>query len=138
MLAWDDTSIPNAETIYRRVPNKPDFMVPDLETGEKALTRTAFQWDDDGISVHRSSILEESGLGPDAVVRRDGQMVFGFPAGAPRTCGAGVVNDPVTDDPPAGIAHALIQCETLKPDRARRREIAETLASASKKHFPED
>lgn len=136
MLAWDDASIPNEESIYRRIPDKPDFYSPDLVTGERRPSRTAFQWDSDGISVHRGSILSNSGLGPSAVVRKEGQEVFGFAAAAPRSCGAGIVNDPDPDDPPAGIAHALIQCETSKPDRARRREIAETLARASRKCFP--
>ncbi|GAA3104266.1 hypothetical protein GCM10020254_57610 [Streptomyces goshikiensis] len=135
-MAWDEPSIPDDETIYRRIPNKPEFMAPDLLSGERAVSRTAFQWDDDGISVHRSSILEANDLGPESIIRREGQMVFGFTAAAPRVCGAGVVDDPIPDDPPAGIAHALIQCETVKPDRARRREIAETLAGASRQYYP--
>lgn len=136
-MSWDDASIPDKEIIYRRVPDKPDFLVPDLLTGVRRPSRAAFQYRGDGISVHRNSILEENDLGPEAVLRDAKQTVFGFEAAAPRSCGAGVVNDPVPEDPPAGIAHALIQCETPTPDRARRREIADTLAEACEKYYPQ-
>lgn len=63
-------------------------------------------------------------------------MVFGFQVRTPRSCGFGVVNDPISDDPPAGIAHALIQCEAVKPERSRRREIAEALAEAAIRYHP--
>lgn len=131
-----DTPIPDDEDMYRRIPDKPDFLAPDLLTGERVPTRTAFQWDDDGISVYRSSVLRENSLGPDATIKREGQLVYAFPARAPRSCKAIVVADPIVDDPPAGIAHALIQCEVPKPDRIRRREISEVLAQASRRCYP--
>lgn len=132
-MAWDDSSIPDDETIYRRVPDVPDFLAPDLISGELKPTRTAFQWDDDGISVHRSSTLEAEGLKPDSILRKSTQMVFGFAALVPRSCGAGVIDDPQPDDPPAGIAHALIQCEVPRPSKPRRRQVSEALAAASRR-----
>lgn len=135
-MGHTDEEIPDDEVIYRRVPDKPDYLVPDLLTGEKAVTRTAFKWDSDGISVHRSSILEAHDLGPHSMVKRDDHTVYGFPAAATRPCKAKIVNDPDFDDPPIGVAHALVQCEVPRPDRPRRREITEALAQASRRYYP--
>ena len=130
-LSWDDSFVPDDEVIYRRVPDVPDFLVPDLLTGERRPTRTAFHWDDDGISVHRSSLLAKASLQPDCILRKSTQMVFGFKAEVPRSYSAEIVDDPQLDDPPAGVAHALIQCEPPRPPRPRRRIISEALAQAS-------
>lgn len=135
-LGSSESDIPDDEIIYRRIPDKPDFLAPDLITGKKAPTHTAFKWDPDGISVHRSSILSEHDLGPHSMIKKEGQVVYGFPVQVVRSCKAKVLDDPDFDDPPIGIAHALIQCEVPRPDRPRRREISEALAEAAERCYP--
>ncbi|MGW2324237.1 hypothetical protein ACWC5C_00565 [Streptomyces sp. NPDC001700] len=135
MSARDENNS-DSELIYRRIPEAPGFLVPDLETGRRVPTHTAFRWDPDGISVHRSSLLTEYGLGPEAMVKKPGQMVYGFPARATRPCKAKIIDAPDPEDPPIGMAHALIQCEVPRPDKPRRREISEALAEESRLCFP--
>jgi hypothetical protein len=135
-LGSNENGIPDEEIIYRRVPDHPDYLAPDLITGKKAPTHTAFRWDPDGISVHRSSILADKGLGPHSMIKKEGQVVYGFPVRVVRSCKAKVLDDPDFDDPPIGVAHALIQCEVPKPEKLRRREISEALADASERFFP--
>lgn len=132
-MTWDDPSIPDVEVLYRRVPDKPDFLVPDLLGDEKRPSRTAFQWDPDGISVYRESLLQSASLDASAVAKIPTHMVFGFCVVVPRFHGAGVVNDPVEDDPPAGFAHALVRCEKPRPDKTRRREVSTALADLSQR-----
>ncbi|MER5887260.1 hypothetical protein ABT160_25850 [Streptomyces sp. NPDC001941] len=124
------------EVIYRRIPNKPDFLAPNLLTGEKLPTHTAFRWDRDGISVHRSSILSAHNLGPEAMVKKEEHTVYGFSVQTVRSCKAKLINDPDLDDPPIGIAHALIQGDVPKPEKPVRREISESLAQASRRYYP--
>lgn len=132
--AWDDPDILDSEILYRRVPDVPDFLVPDLISEVKTPSRAAFQFDPDGISVYRKTLLDEENLGPESVTKKPGQMVFAFNASVPRACGVGVVFDPV-DDPPAGFAHSLVRGEKPRPDRAKRAEVGDALAEASERVY---
>ncbi|MFE7838703.1 hypothetical protein ACFU53_22420 [Streptomyces sp. NPDC057474] len=128
---WDDASILDEEVIYRRVPDVPNFLTADLISGDRKPSRAAFQFDSDGISIHRKALLDEHGLGPDSVIKKPGQMVFSFLAAVPRSHGVGIIYDPV-DEPPAGFAHALIRGEKPRPDdKALRARVGDALAEAS-------
>ncbi|MGW7203908.1 hypothetical protein [Streptomyces sp. NPDC054837] len=132
---WDDPAISDDEILYRRVPNVPGFLAPDLISGVRKPTRTAFQFDPDGMSVYRKVLLDEENLGPESVTKKPGQMVFAFIAAVPRRCGVGVVHDPV-DDPPAGFAHSSIRGEKPRPDsREKRVEVGDALAEASEQVY---
>jgi hypothetical protein len=124
-LPWNDPSIPDEDFLYRRVPARPDFYVHrDVLTGESVLGRNAFQFDDDGMSVYRQWLITKYGISLEQIRRDLSHLLFRFTVGLVRSTSAGVVDDPVDDDPPIGAAHASVRCENnARPPRQLRRTI---------------
>lgn len=112
----DDPSIPDSETLYRRLSREnPNMYAVDEETGERRPTSAAFKPrpNEDGLSVYRDSKLAEVGLDASAVATAPEHIVFGVSTGEVRSIKLGVRDDawpsgvPEPDHPRNG-AHALI------------------------------
>jgi hypothetical protein len=111
--AGDDPAIPDTETLCRRVPNQPTFLVPDLVTGRKRVSSGAFTPDEDGLSVYLLDLLMSAGQDHGAVRARSDDVVVGFTAGEARRLTLGVRPDPWPPDTPdsghpRNAAHALV------------------------------
>lgn len=130
---WDDKSIPSDETLYRRVPQHPDFLVRDLLSGQEKISRAAFKWDPDGISVYRHLLMQRWGIDLKMLLRTESQRLYSFKVAAVRREGAGVTDEVDPEDMQAGKAHALIQGPTGRPSRDRRREITDALAAVAER-----
>lgn len=132
----DDESIPNAEVLYRRLADPGGSMVAiDQVTGSRRPSSGSFKPDADGVSVYRRGLLEQSGLGPEDVIRGPRNLVVGVEVGDVRSIGLGAWNDPWPTgipDPehPRNAAHALITgLEHGKKTRLRRQQALVALPS---------
>lgn len=103
------------DAVLRRISDGgPNMVAVDSITGERSPTSGAFKPDDDGVSVFRERRLADVGLGPNAIVRREVNLVVRLPVSAVRS----IEPLDVKDDPwpcdvddlenPAYVAHALI------------------------------
>jgi len=131
---WDDAHIPDDEIVLRRVPAKPDFFLQkDLVSAAARLSRAAFNFDPNGISVYRDSLMREHGIEREQIFRgRTDLRLYQLPVSAVRQAEAGVVDAIRPDDLPVGLAHALIRCKELPSvPKQRRREIQDILADAA-------
>jgi hypothetical protein len=130
---WNDPNISDEDWIYRRVLNRPDFFTQsDVLTGEPRIGRNAFKFDSDGMSVYRHGLIVEHRLTLAQIRRNSGYFLYKVAVGTVRKLSAGVVDDPDTDDPVIGIAHASVRCElVIKPPPAQRRVIQEGLIAAA-------
>lgn len=109
----DDASIPDDESLYRRVRGDSINTVFDENLNRLRPSGAALEIADDGLSVFIGSGVAGLGLGPDAVT--DGHAGYGVAECQVAACRAlelGVVPDPI--NPPAHIcdpAHALVKGE---------------------------
>jgi hypothetical protein len=129
--AWvpDDPAIPDDEICIRRVPRKPNCLVPNASTGDVAVGNGAIRFDDDGMSVHLESLREKAGVDRADMYDWNRYTAVEFPAAAPRQLEedsdqpmGGVVLDP-QEDPPLGDAHALVRTREQQPNRKQRGDI---------------
>jgi hypothetical protein len=129
LMPWNDPEIKDDEWLYRRVPTRPDFFQQfDLRTGERILGRGAFQFDDDGMSVYRESLIKIHNLTLRQVRRSTEFLLCKFTVGQIRELEAGVVDDPDPDDDPIGVAHASVRVESvIKPPKPQRKIIQDGL-----------
>jgi hypothetical protein len=124
----DDSTISNADLLYRRISNSsPNMIAVDLETGERRPSTAAFKPDSDGISVYRDSLMKEEGVSVADLVVRTGNLIVSLTVADVRSIHLGVRDDrwPIdVPDPehPRNAAHSLIiGAETLgKHDQKRR------------------
>jgi hypothetical protein len=111
----DDPSIPDDETVYRRLSDSgPSMIAVDLKTQRRRPSSGAFQPDSDGVSVYRKSRLEAARLTAADIKRAPQNIVVGLGVGEIRTTTQLGVHDDAwptyTDDPThlRNGAHALI------------------------------
>jgi hypothetical protein len=123
--ADNDSSIPDSEVLYRRVPGSDDISTTwDHNQGRLRPSSAAFDDDVDGMSVFLLSVIEKLGLTAAAVIDgHPGYLVAGLIAGSVRAEGMGVIPDP---DPanapphPCNPAHALVTTGHMS-GKARRK-----------------
>lgn len=112
---WDDEDIRDDETLLRRVPMRPDFVaIPNAGTGRTEITKAALtlKAGEDGLSVNRDSLLPDGDIDRKNIYDWSDNYGVEFPVEVVRLGGdAGVVPDPVTDEP-GGASHALIKRRT--------------------------
>lgn len=109
----DDPTIPDADELWRRVPDTPQHIVRDQNRGCYRVSSAAF--DDDADGEPMSVVLAAEGGSPEAMLRGHvGYGVVGFEAGLTRSRQQVVVRDPLPDQP----AHALVVGR--KTDSVRR------------------
>lgn len=132
---WNDTSIPDTDSLLRRLPRKPDFVTPDLITGEHHVHPAAFKHDpDDGMSVHREGLIALAGIALQEICNWSTHTAVRFPVAAPRsTAVAGVIDKPDPDDDCLGSAHSLVRCAAPVPNRATWRQIRTAIMEVA--HF---
>lgn len=106
---WNDPEIAHESAVYRRIPNRPNFMVPDLDGGPGSPAPGAFKCDPDGISVYRDEPMKVHGISVADLKSRSDDHVFGIRVADVRHAGAGVVDSPDPEDPNIGPAHASIR-----------------------------
>lgn len=133
----NDETIPNREVLYRRLSDPGSSMVAiDQVTGARRPSSGAFKPDADGVSVYRRQLLEQAGLGPEALITAPQNLVVGVEVGDVRSIGLGAWNDSWPADVPdpqhpRNAAHALITgLEHLgKKARLRRQQALVALPS---------
>lgn len=123
----DDPTISDDDDLLRRVPQDPNFVVWDEQTGAERPATGSFRIDDDGVSVYLLSALRDL---PDPCMsvadsdpQRPGRCIE-LSVGACRDRGMGVARDPV-DEPPLGPAHALILAHADVGKRRLQKQLAE-------------
>lgn len=130
---WDDPEIHPNELFLRSVPRKPAFVVPNLVTRQLEVKPAALRFDDDGMSVSSSGILNDEGQIREDLCDWDTHTSVEFPAVAARsTEEAGVIYDPVADHPAGdafGKAHSLVRPKVPRPPRDVRRNIQASIAA---------
>lgn len=109
----DDVTIPDDETLYRRVRGDRINTVFDENLNRLRPSGAALEIADDGLSVFLGSVVDQMGLGPDAVA--DNHADYGVAqcyTGACRALDLGVIRDPI--EPAVHVcdpAHALVTGE---------------------------
>jgi hypothetical protein len=101
----DDGSIPDEFALWRRIP--PWHFIHDENLGRWRPSSAAFADDSDGqpLSVVLAEAVVAAGRGALQILEgHDGFALAAITAGAARTCGLGVVRDPLPTEP----AHALV------------------------------
>lgn len=130
---WNDPEIRPEELFLRKVPRKPEYVVPNLITRRPEVKPAALRFDDDGMSVSASEILADEGHHRDELCNWETHTSVEFPAAAARsTEEAGVVYDPVDGHPDGAVfgkAHSLVRPRTQKPPRSIRRNIQTAIAA---------
>ncbi|HRY11183.1 MAG TPA: hypothetical protein P5544_14545 [Candidatus Nanopelagicales bacterium] len=123
----DDPTISDDDSVLRRVPQEPNFVVWDEQTGAERPSTGSFRVDEDGVSVFLLSVLRDlpdpCRSVADADPDRPGRCIE-LPVGACRDRGMGVARDPV-DEPPLGTAHALILAPAEMGKRRFQKQLAE-------------
>ena len=113
-MGQDHESVPDAETVYRRLSDdSPDMVVVDAVSGDRRPSSGAFKPDEDGVSVYRKSLLEDRQLTPADLAPRPGNLVVSINVGEVRSLSLDVEDDPWPQgipehDHPRNAAHALI------------------------------
>lgn len=134
----DDPTILGHDRLFRRIfyARSEDWVrlvVTDSKTHVRQPTSAGFAAEDDGMSVYLESTLQQSGLGPAAVVADPMNAVAALCADAIRGVGLGIVRDPnpadVPDpDHPRHAAHCLAKgwekCKTRNDVRKLRKALA--------------
>jgi len=115
----------------RRIPQNPDFLIPNVMTGKRDLkANAAFQFDEDGMSVSSAELLDQAGFDARNFCDWNRYSAVKFPASAPRSTRlADVVYDPV--DGHLGFAHALV-VPIVRLTRESKRDLRVALAFASR------
>lgn len=131
---WDDPSIEGTSTLYRRVPNLPSFLIPDLEGGSAKPSFAALKWDPDGISMYRLELLVQSGLKADSIKNDPSDLVFGFMVRDIRDADAGVTDTPDPEDTEKGQAHSSVRHCIPKPDKPTKKRIREKIIATCWRH----
>lgn len=101
----DDPSIPGTSRLFRRIPAQRSFIVWNSNTQSWRLSSQAFrnQKGFNAFSVNLECVLQDLGLGPDAVVRdRECFALVALTAGAVRNENQAVSRQPEPDDPSHG------------------------------------
>lgn len=132
-LQWNDPQIPDEDSLYRRVPNRPDYYFQrDLLDSSPVIGRNAFQFDDDGMSVYRDGLVIKHSLTLRQIRRNVNSLLFKFTVGAVRALLAGVIDSVDEDDSEIGVAHGLVRSESgPKPPRPIRKKIQDGLVQAA-------
>jgi hypothetical protein len=129
----DDTSIPDEEPLYRRVPAIPyvNMVLVDESTGTVTFKRGAFKYDKgDGCSCNRHTVLHEHGLNWQDVKKRAEQGVLRVFVADLRAVKVGIADDPWPDVPepqPSDVAHALMVAHDLS--NSKREQAFSAIAS---------
>jgi len=113
MPMYDDPAVPDSETLYRRVPPKPEWLTTDPVTGLIVPHAAALQRrTGEGLSVHLDSVLNNLGRDPHTLYDPECPS-FAFLASVPRSQGDGVipvrVGPPDEPDSDRGQAHAEVR-----------------------------
>jgi hypothetical protein len=121
----DDTDIPDAEALYRRVPAVPFvyMVLQDEDTGEITFRRGAFKWDKDGCSCYRNSVLNRHGFTWEDTKNKPENGVLRVYVSDLRENRLGIADDPYPDLPeprPRDVAHALIVAHGLSNKERER------------------
>jgi hypothetical protein len=148
--AGNETSIPDSESLLRRVPSIDNIAMVALDegTGRRRLTSACFKLSkaddgtgkkipEDGISVYLASVLHDHDMDAHALVKEPAiNVIAAVPASEPRRLVLDVVADPWpehTDDPdhPGNAAHALITGMDRK-SRMEQARAAQALAAVAR------
>jgi hypothetical protein len=147
--AENDPSIPDSESLLRRIPSidNRDMIAVDEGTGRRRLTSACFKLStvddgtgkkepEDGLSVYLLDVLHSQDMDAHALVKEpEINLIVAVPAAVARDLDLGVIPDPWpehTDEPrhPRNAAHALITGMDLK-SRKERGRAARALATAA-------
>lgn len=124
---WDDSSIPGESAVFRRVPARPNFVVPNLEGGPDTPAPGAFKCDPDGISTYRDQLLKAINADVSRMKKSSDDLIFGMFVADIRDAGAGVVDTPDPTDEELGDAHCSIRYTEQKIDKKIERRIREQI-----------
>ena len=121
MHPLDDPSIPDSETLWRRVPVS--WIVPDQRNGGTRLSSQAFEGSSDGSGC--SVLLSSQAKLEDVFARHPGMGIAALQALYPRQIGLGVRRVPIPDEP----AHAQIEGNFTHSTKKRLAAAATILVS---------
>ncbi len=108
----DDESILPADTVYRRVRADKVNIVFDKSLNRDRPSSAAFEEDEDGMSVHLGSVIDELGLDPSAVLHgHSGYRLASLSVEFVRAQGLRIRRDhrEQTEADPCGPAHCLVK-----------------------------
>lgn len=120
------------EVVYRRVPAAPSFVALDFESKNYVLAPAAIQFDDDGVSVHRASILDDSQTSLNEIYDFESVGAVEFLVEQVDAGGGRAWATPSAEVSADGVAHASITGEsTFKPSRPERSRISESIRNGA-------
>jgi hypothetical protein len=155
-MSWkyDDPEILSNDTLFRRVPLKPDFLrARDLVDGDVYFMAAAFRHDpDSGMSVSREALLREHGLTPqDTVPSLDTHVAASFSVSVVRQASAGVVDTlgeqlqwvPESSEQADKLrklphCHSTVRTPVPVPEKPVWRQIRDAISRAARPAWPVD
>lgn len=125
MPHWDDTSLNNAELVFRRIPTGvSNCIAQDKITGVSKPAPGAFKYDfPSGVSVQIESLMQDLNITIRELCNWSTHIMGQFSVGDVRTTsngGAGVVPAPDPDDPVLGAVHGAVRVPASNAKAAMR------------------
>lgn len=126
---WDDESIPSAERVYRRILRRPNYIVPNLLTGQPEPGKASLQFDKgDGMSVHLESLRAELGVEIEVAYDWSKYHVIEFDVECVRSGGVGgVIQSDDPDDEVLGKAHGVVRTKSPSMPRSERDVVRDAI-----------
>lgn len=131
--AYNDPSIDDKDTLYRRVPRNPDCRVWDPVEGVYRVNAGGLRRNaGEGMSTHLDSILGSRGRRPDTLYSGTCGSVR-FLVEVPRRVNAGVLLTAAPDEPDEDLAaaHAEVRPPFIERDRVHWRNVVNEIAHAA-------
>ncbi|GEO94593.1 hypothetical protein [Kocuria turfanensis] len=135
MTEWEFNhhTVSDEDTLYRRIPKKPDFRTWDPLTGRYTPNPAAFRREaQEGMSTHLDSVLQGRSRLPITLYDPDRYGSVGFHVATPRQANAGVLlaDDPYEKDEDLRCSHAEVRPPQPEKNRKHWKTVANEIAMA--------